>query len=121
MQLRRALIGTLLVLAFCPVAQAADAPPAMSVIGTIPGPDGGWDYVSADQDGRRLYIAHGDAVTSIDLDSGKLTAKLAEGMGLHSVVPLPDGKLLTTNGRINTATILEAATGKVIASVPPGL
>jgi DNA-binding beta-propeller fold protein YncE len=121
MQLSRALAITVLVMLSGPVARAADSGvPALSVIGTIPGPDGGWDLVSVDVAARRLYIAHGDAVTSVDLDSGALTPKLAEGQGLHAVVPLPNGKLLTTNGRINTAIILEAGSGKAIASVPTG-
>ena len=39
--------------------------PSLSVIGTIPGPDGGWDTVSVDAEARRLYIAHGDAVMAV--------------------------------------------------------
>ncbi len=99
----------------------ADTAPSLSVIGTIPGPDGGWDIPSVDAAARRLYIAHGDAVTAIDLDSGKVTPKLVEGKRLHAVLPLPDGRALSTNGGDNTATLFEAATGKVIASIPTGL
>ncbi len=97
-------------------ARAAD----YAVISTIPGPDGRWDYVSIDTAARRLYIAHGDAVTVLDLASGKLNPKLTDGQGLHAVVPLPGGRVLSTNGRSNTARVFEAATGAAIADVPTG-
>lgn len=100
---------------------SAGAAPNLSVIGTIAGPDGGWDTASVDAEARRLYIAHGDAVMAVDLDSGKVTPKLVEGKRLHAVLPLPDGKALSTNGGDNTATLFEAATGKVIASIATGL
>ena len=103
-----------------PFAFAADAPPSLSVIGTIPAPDGGWDIASVDADARRLFIGRSDGVTAVDLDSGKVTPKLVEGKRLHAVLPLPDGRALSTNGGDNTATLFEAATGKVIASIATG-
>jgi DNA-binding beta-propeller fold protein YncE len=95
--------------------------PSLSVIGTIPGPDGGWDTASVDADPRRLYIAHGDTVMTVDLASGKVTPKLVEGKRLHAVLPPADGRALSTNGGDNAATLFEAATGKVIASIATGL
>jgi YVTN family beta-propeller protein len=113
-------IAALLLCLAAPAASAGDAAPSLSVIATIPGPDGGWDIPSVDAGGRRLYIAHGDAVMAVDLDSGKVTPKLVEGKRLHAVLPLPDGRALSTNGGDNTATLFEAATGKVIAAIPTG-
>jgi len=98
----------------------AEPMPKMAVIGTIPGADGGWDYASVDPATRQLLVAHGDAVMTVDLDSGKVNPKLAEGKRLHAVVPLPDGRALSTNGGDNTATLFEAATGKVIAQIATG-
>jgi DNA-binding beta-propeller fold protein YncE len=102
------------------IAGADSAAPALSVVGTIPGPDGGWDFAAIDATARRLYLAHGDAVMAVDLDSGKVTPKLVEGQRLHAVLPLPGGRVLSTNGGTNTATLFEGATGKVIATVPTG-
>jgi DNA-binding beta-propeller fold protein YncE len=99
----------------------ADAAPNLAVLSTIPGPDGGWDLAAVDPDGRRLYIARSDGVTAIDLDNGKVTPKLIDGKRLHAVLPLADGKILTTNGGTNTATLSEAATGKTIAAIPTGI
>src|ERR1019366_9399053 len=46
---------------------------------------------------------------------------LVEGKRLHAVLPLGDGRALSTNGGDNTATLFEATTGKVIASIATGL
>ena len=113
-------VATLLLCLIAPAA-LADPAPGLSVVGTISGPDGGWDIPSVDTGARRLYIAHGDAVMAVDLDSGKVTPKLVEGKRLHAVLPLPDGRALATNGGDNTATLFEAATGKVIAAIPTGI
>jgi DNA-binding beta-propeller fold protein YncE len=101
-------------------ALAAEAP-KLAVAATIPGPDGGWDYAAVDAEARRLYVARGDGVMAVDLDSGKVTPRLVEGKRLHSVLLLADGKALSTNGGDNTATLFEAATGKVIASIATGI
>ena len=105
---------------FLTAAALADAPPKLAVIGAIAGPDGGWDYASIDPATRQLYVAHGDAVMAVDLDTGKVNPKLVDGKRLHAVVPLPDGKALSTNGGDDTATLFESATGKVIASITTG-
>jgi DNA-binding beta-propeller fold protein YncE len=101
-------------------ARAEPAASAMSVVATIHGPDGGWDYASVDQDIRRLFVAHGKAVMAVDLDTGKVDPELVAGKRLRTVLPLPDGRALTTDGD-NTATLFDAASGKIIASVPTGV
>jgi len=123
MRLFQTLNGLLLTCCLLPsaAALAAAAPPKLSVVATIPGPDGGWDTASVDAVARRLYVAHGDAVMAVDLDSGKVTPALVAGKRLHAVVPLADGRALSTNGGDNTATLFETATGKVIAAIPTGL
>jgi DNA-binding beta-propeller fold protein YncE len=122
MVLRRLIAGLIFLFAVSPThARNATGPVAnLAVIGTIPGPDGGWDLAAIDPETRRLYVAHGDSVMAVDLDSLKVNPKFVEGQRLHAVLPLPDGKALSTNGGNNTATIFEAATGKTIASVPTG-
>ena len=40
------------------------------LVKTIPVPgDGGWDYLSVDAAGRRVYVSHGSQVDVIDVDS----------------------------------------------------
>ncbi|HLG87653.1 MAG TPA: YncE family protein [Alphaproteobacteria bacterium] len=120
MKLRLIVALPLLGLASVIPAPAAEQVPALSVIGAIPGPDGGWDYASVDAAQRRLYVAHGDAVMAVNLDTAKVEPKLVEGQRLHAVVPLPGGRVLSTNGGNDTATLFEGDTGRVIASIPTG-
>jgi DNA-binding beta-propeller fold protein YncE len=48
----------------------------------IPG-DGGWDYVAADSDARRLYVSHDTEIVVLDLDSGAIVGKIAGGPNMH--------------------------------------
>lgn len=49
----------------------------------IPG-DYGWDYLTADSDGRRLYVSHANEVVVLDLDSGAIIGKIA-GSDVHGI------------------------------------
>ena len=101
-----ALSATLLALATGGVAVAA------SVVRTIDGPDGGWDYARVDPSSRRLFVARGDSVTVVDL-TGKTPVRsigrIAHG---HSVLPIPNSRyLLVTSGKDATVRILDSVTG----------
>ena len=50
----------------------------------IPG-DTGWDYITADSEGRRLYVPHGIEVVVLDLDSGAIVGRIAGLKGVHGV------------------------------------
>ena len=50
----------------------------------IPG-DTGWDYITADTEGRRLYVPHGIEVVVLDLDSGAVVGKVTGLKGAHGV------------------------------------
>jgi DNA-binding beta-propeller fold protein YncE len=49
---------------------------------SIPG-DGGWDYVAADSEARRLYVSHDTEIVVLDLDSGAIVGKIAGGPDMH--------------------------------------
>ena len=56
------------------------------VIARIPIPgDTGWDYITADSEGRRLYVPHGIEVVVLDLDSGAIVGKITDLKGVHGV------------------------------------
>ncbi len=102
-------------------ALAAVTPAPMKVIDRIAGPDGGWDYASFDPAHRRLYVAHGAAITAVDVDTGKVTPSLVAAQRAHIALPLPGGdELLVTNGGANTVTLVDAMTGAVRATIPTG-
>ena len=66
---------------FVIVARAADS---YHVIKKIPIPgDGGWDYVAADSEARRLYVSHDTEIVVLDLDTGAIVGKISGGPGMH--------------------------------------
>jgi DNA-binding beta-propeller fold protein YncE len=114
--MKKTLIAALFVLASAPVCAGVSG---LKVVKEISGPDGHWDLVNFDPVQRRVYIAHGDDVLVIDADSGRVHAGFAQGSHLHAVVPVPGtDRLVTTNSGDKTARVLDAANGKVLASIP---
>lgn len=116
---RLSLLALLAVPAAAPFAIAASPAPTYSVVQSIAGPDGSWDYATVAQDGQHLYIARSDAVTVLDLTSGAVSSlgKVERG---HAVVPLRDGKLLVTSGTDGMVRVFDPRTGTETASIPVG-
>ncbi len=72
-------------------AVAASAPPSSYHVvkrWTIGG-EGGWDYMNADAEARRLYVTHGTQVEVLDLDSGKSLGVIHGVSGAHGVALAP--------------------------------
>jgi DNA-binding beta-propeller fold protein YncE len=71
---------------FSALASTVAAADARRVIKRIAIPnDSGWDYITADTEGRRLYVPHGTAVVVLDLDSGAIVGTIAGLKGVHGV------------------------------------
>ena len=55
------------------------------LIKTIPIPgDYGWDYLTADTEGRRLYVSHDREVVVLDLDAATIVGKIP-GKSIHGI------------------------------------
>ena len=54
------------------------------------GGEGGWDYLTVDGDGRRLFIARSTRVMVVDADSGKVLTEIPDTPGVHGVALAPD-------------------------------
>jgi hypothetical protein len=79
---------------------------------------GGIDYVTADSDNRRVYVACGNAVSVFDLDTYKLAGTLANARG-HGVAIDPENHTGLVSG--NPATFFNTKTLEVIKTLPaPG-
>src|SRR5579872_333284 len=75
------------------------------------GGDGGWDYLTADSNARRLYISRGTHVIVLDIDSGKTVGDIPDTQGVHGIALAPElGKGFTSNGREGTVTIFDLKT-----------
>jgi DNA-binding beta-propeller fold protein YncE len=70
------------------------------------GGDGGWDYLTADSDGHRLFIARATRVMVIDTESGKQIGEIPDTAGVHGVALDSEiGRGFTSNGREDTVSV----------------
>jgi DNA-binding beta-propeller fold protein YncE len=91
------------------------------VAAKLPAGDGGWDLLSVAPLDQRLYIAHGDRVTAIDLKTGAATDRLVAGARVHAALAIPGSHdVISTNGETNTASLFDGRTGQVRATIPTG-
>ena len=93
---------------------AAAPVPAYRVVDRIAGPDGaGWDYAKVDPATHRLYVAHGDAVTVIDLSRPKETRSIGVIEHGHAVLPIPGSSiLLVTSGHDASVRLIDLRDGR---------
>jgi DNA-binding beta-propeller fold protein YncE len=83
--------------------------------------DTGWDYITADTEGRRLYVPHGIEVVVLDLDTGATVGKIAGEKGLHGVVVARDvGRGFISASDPGSVTIFDLQTLAVIEKVRVG-
>src|ERR1700676_3737383 len=75
---------------FIALAMTLGAAGGRHLIKRIPVPgDYGWDYLTADSEGRRLYVSHDKEVVVIDLDSGVIIGKIP-GSDVHGIAVVRD-------------------------------
>ncbi len=109
-------------MAFLMSAALVAAPPVtpnFTIVDTIKvGGSGGWDYAAFDATTRRLYIAHGAAVSAVDIDARTANPALVQAVGAHIALPFDGGKtLMVTNGKAGTVTINDAQSGAALATI----
>ena len=72
------------------------------------GGDGGWDYLTADSAGHRLFITRAMRVMVIDTESGKQVGEIPDTPGIHGVaLDYELGRGFTTNGREDTVSVFD--------------
>jgi DNA-binding beta-propeller fold protein YncE len=118
-RLLAATILSILVSALAPICRA-DGP--YHFLKEIPvGGDGGWDYLSVDPVGRRLYVSHATKVVVVDIDKNEVVGEIADTPGIHGVALATDLKRgFTSNGRENKAGIVDLETLKTLSKVDTG-
>lgn len=85
------------------------------------GGDGGWDYLTLDASGQRLFITRATRVQVLETASGKVIGEIPDTAGVHGVALAPDvGRGFTSNGRSNTVTVCDLKTLKVLGQVNVG-
>jgi len=103
------------------VAPAPVADSHYKIVAQLSAGDGGWDLLSVDPADQRLYIAHGDGVTAIDLRTGEAIDKIVPGKRVHAALAIPGTHdVISTNGETNNATLFDGRTGRVRATIATG-
>jgi DNA-binding beta-propeller fold protein YncE len=75
------------------------------------GGDGGWDYLTADSQGRRLFIARATRVMVVDMESGKQIGEISDTPGVHGVALVPAlGRGFTSNGGEDKVSVFDLKT-----------
>ena len=101
--------------------QAQEAP--YRLLNTIAiGGAGGWDYLSVDPAGERLYVSHGTQVEVVDLKTHKVVGTIPNTPGGHGIEVVPGaGRGYITCGRNNTCVVFDLKTLQPIgAPIPTG-
>lgn len=81
------------------------------------GGEGGWDYMTYDAGGRRLFIAHGARVSVVDPTNGTLIAEIPAD-GVHGVALAPDlGRGFISNGKGDSVTVFDLKTLKPLSEI----
>ena len=102
-------------------AHAADAPKYHILRHMALGGDGGWDYLTYDPAGHRLFIARSTRVMVVDVAKGALTAEVVNTPGVHGVALVPDlGQGYASNGKEGTVTVFDLKDLHEIARIKVG-
>src|SRR2546421_1796426 len=85
------------------------------------GGEGGWDYLSIDETGRRLYVSHATKVVVIDLDKESVVGEISNTPGVHGFAIAPElQRGFASNGRESKAAIVDLKTLETLSKVDTG-
>lgn len=83
--------------------------------------DGGWDYLTVDAAGKRLYVSHGNQVNILDVANGDSIGIISNTPGVHGIALVEFlGKGYTSNGKSNTCSVFDVKTNRIVESIAVG-
>ena len=86
----------------------------------VPG-TGGWDYLTLDELGRRIFISHSTQVDVIDADSYNLLGTIPNTPGVHGIALAPEfGRGYISAGRADLAIAFDMKTLKTLGEIKVG-
>ena len=112
----------ILSIALFAITQANAQKTGMHVIKTLHiASSGGWDYIEVGPVHDWVYVSHGSQVNVLNKTTGDSVAVIENTTGVHGIAfDMANSKGFTSNGRINTVTVFDMNTNKVLAQVPAG-
>ncbi len=82
---------------------------------------GGWDYIEVGPINDWLYVSHGSQVNILNKKTGDSVGVIENTAGVHGIAfDVAGGKGYTSNGRLNTVSVFDMNTNKVLAQIPVG-
>ena len=81
------------------------------------GGEGGWDYLNVDSAAHRLYVSHATKAVVVDIAKDTVIGEIADTPGIHGAIAATPGRIFTSNGRGNNASIVDAKTLQTIGKV----
>jgi YVTN family beta-propeller protein len=96
-----------------------NAKPEYSIINKIQLPgDGGWDYLSVDEAGGRLFLSHSTVVLVVDLKTSKLLGTINDTPGVHGIALAEAlNKAFISVGRNASVKVINFKTLETIADI----
>ena len=80
--------------------------------------DGGWDYLSIDENSSRLFISHGMVTQVLDSKSGKLIGTIQNTNGVHGIaLDQEDNKAFISCGKDSSVSIVNLTSLELIVKV----
>jgi YVTN family beta-propeller protein len=80
---------------------------------------GGWDYLTLDSSGKRLFLSRADHVDVVDTTTGKVLSTIADTKGVHGIALAEAARRgYTSNGKGDSVTVFDLDTFKVLKEVP---
>jgi DNA-binding beta-propeller fold protein YncE len=78
------------------------------------GGDGGWDYLTLDPAGQRLFISRSTRVQVLDVDKGNVITEIPGTNGVHGIALAPElGKGFISDGQDDAVTVFDLKSLKV--------
>jgi YVTN family beta-propeller protein len=82
---------------------------------------GGWDYLEVGPVNDWLYVSHGTQVNILNKKTGDSVGIIENTTGVHGIAfDVAEKKGFTSNGRINTVTVFDMNSNKVLAQIGTG-
>ncbi len=82
---------------------------------------GGWDYLAVGPVNDWLYVSHGTQVNILNKKTGDSVGVIENTTGVHGIAfDVTDKKGFTSNGKLNTVTVFDLNTNKVLTQISTG-
>ncbi|RFZ95588.1 YncE family protein [Mucilaginibacter conchicola] len=82
--------------------------------------NGGWDYLTVDAPGKRIFVSHGTQVNVIST-TGDSLGVISNTAGVHGIALVPAlNKGYTSNGKANACTVFDMQTYQTLGTIPVG-